>query len=241
VRHLRKPLWLGAVASFGATIITFMVMRGIVNAFASFGERLEVIVSLIAIGVLLLIMNWFFHQVYWNEHLASFHKQKHQLAGVAVGQTVGLFLLGFTALYREGFETALFLQSLVLQSDVAIVTLGSLAALVLVAIIGALVFLAQTKLPHKKMLVFTGLMMCVVLGMMVGNTVHKMQIVGWMPIHPLPVEFPYWFGMWLGTYATLEGIALQIIAVTAVIGSYFLAENMKHKDMRRKAEQPQMT
>ncbi len=237
VRHLRKPLWLGAVASFGATIVTFMIMRSIVNAFASFGERLEVIVSLVAIGVLLLIMNWFFHQVYWNEHLASFHKQKHQLAGVAVGQTVGLFLLGFTALYREGFETALFLQSLVLQSDVGIVTLGSLAALVLVVIIGTLVFVAQTKLPHKKMLVFTGLMMCVVLGMMVGNTVHKMQIVGWMPIHPLPVTFPNWLGMWLGTYATLEGIALQVIAVTAVIGSYFLAESMKHKEMRLKAQQ----
>jgi high-affinity iron transporter len=76
---------------------------------------------------------------------------------------------------------------------------------------------------------------------MVGNTVHKMQVVGWMPIHPLPVEFPYWLGMWFGTYATLEGIVLQIIAVTAVIGSYFLAEGMKHREMQRKSEQPQLT
>jgi high-affinity iron transporter len=234
VRHLRRPLWMGAAASFVATIITFVVMSRILNAFAVFGEKLEAIVSVIAVAVLLVIMNWFFHNVYWNDHLANFHKKKHSLMGANVGQGIGLMVLGFTAMYREGFETVLFMQSLVLQSGTWIVVGGASLALVLVSLVGVLVFVMQTKLPHKKMLIATDGMICVVLFVIVGNTTHLLQVVGWMPIHPLPLAFPYWSGLWFGTYATLEGIGLQVVSVTFVIGSYFVAEGLKHRELNRK-------
>ena len=44
-----------------------------------YGEKLEAVVGLIAIGVLLLITNWFFHKVYWTEWIASFHRQRRKL------------------------------------------------------------------------------------------------------------------------------------------------------------------
>ena len=239
VRHLRRPLWLGALASFGATIVTFMVMGSILNAFAAYGEKLSAVVSVIAVAVLLVIMNWFFHNVYWNDHLASFHKKKHQLLGANIGQGFGLAVLGFTAMYREGFETVLFLQSLVLQSGPAIVIGGAAVALVAVVGIGALVFVMQTKLPHKKMLIATGGMICAVLFVIVGNTVHILQVVGWMTIHPLPIALPYWAGLWLGTFATWEGVLLQILAVSFVLGSYFIAEGLKHRQQNRRVSSAQ--
>ncbi len=235
VRHLRRPLWVGAIAALFASALTFLIMRGIVNAFAVFGERLEAVVSVIAVVVLLIIMNWFFHNVYWNDRLASFHKQKHSLLGVSTGQGLGLLVLGFTAMYREGFETALFLQSLVLQSGVSSVLSGTAVALAAVTVVGVLVFALQTKLPHKKMLVFTGVLICAVLWVMVGNTVHIWQVVGWLPIHAIGNGFPAAIGLWLGTFATWEGILIQTVAVTLVIGSYFLAEGLKHRTMQQKA------
>ena len=234
VRHLRRPLWLGAITALFATAITFLIMRGVVNAFAVYGEKLAAVVSVIAIIVLLIIMNWFFHNIYWNDRLANFHKQKHSLMGVVTGQGLGLFILGLTAMYREGFETALFLQSLVLQAGLSSVLLGTAAALVGVGVVGVLVFALQTKLPHKKMLVFTGVMICAVLWIMVGNTVHIWQVVGWLPIHAIGNGFPAALGLWLGTFATWEGLILQSLAVTAVIGSYFLAEGLKHRATRQK-------
>ncbi len=231
VRHLRKPLWMGAAASFGATIVTFMVMQRILNAFAVFGEKLEAIVSVVAVAVLLVIMNWFFHNVYWNDHLANFHKKKHQLMDANIGQGLGLAVLGFTAMYREGFETVLFMQSLVLQSGLIPVISGAAVALVLVSLVGAAVFILQTKLPHKKMLIATGGMICLVLFVIVGNTTHLLQVVGWMSIHPLPVALPFWTGLWFGTYATYEGIIFQVVAVTFVVGSYFVAEALKRKEL----------
>lgn len=242
VRHLRRPMWLGAAAAFGATAVTWFVMQGALSLLGRYGEKLEAVVSLVAIGVLLLIMNWFFHQVYWTDRMASFQKHKHELThsssgtggGVLRAQWWGLAVLGFTSIYREGFETTLFLQSLVLQAGAASVLSGTAIGLALVIGVGVAVFKWQAKLPMKKLLIWTGALIAVVLAVMVGNTVHTMQLVGWLPVHPLPFELPANLGLWLGLHATWEGVLLQVGSVAAVIGSFFAAEALKTRELRQR-------
>jgi high-affinity iron transporter len=80
------------------------------------------------------------------------------------------------------------------------------------------------------MLVVTGVLIGAVLLVMVGNTVHVLQIVGWAPLHPIrTMTLPYWSGLWFGLYATWEGLALQAAAAIFVIGSYVLAEEMQKR------------
>ena len=93
--------------------------------------------------------------------------------------------MGFTSIYREGFETVLFLQALVLEAGTPVVLGGVALGLAATFLIGFLVFALQARLPHKKMLIVTGIMIGGVLLVMVGNTVHVLQVVGWMPIHPI--------------------------------------------------------
>ncbi|HEU5099425.1 MAG TPA: FTR1 family protein [Roseiflexaceae bacterium] len=237
-RRFRRPLWWGAAGAFLASALTWLLARELLTSLARYGERLEAIVSLIAIGVLLLITNWFFHKVYWTGWIASFHTKKRQLIGGDVGQWLGLALLGFTSIYREGFETVLFLQALVLEAGGGVVLSGVALGLAGTLLVGFVVFALQAKLPYKKMLIATGIMIGAVLLQMVGNTVHVMQVVGWMPIHPIRwLELPYWAGMWFGLYATWEGIGLQASAAVFVIGSYVLAERLQH----RQAKQPRPT
>ncbi|MFC4426739.1 FTR1 family protein [Deinococcus navajonensis] len=235
VVHLRRPMWLGALGAGVATAATWFVMQGALSLLGRYGEKLEAVVSLIAIGVLLLIMNWFFHQVYWTDRMAAFQKHKHELThgGSAMrAQWLGLAVLGFTSIYREGFETVLFLQSLVLQAGAASVLGGTALGLAAVVGVGLLVFRLQAKLPMKKLLVWTGMLICAVLGVMVGNTVHTLQLVGWLPVHPLPLGLPGWLGLWLGLHATWEGVVLQALSVAAVIGSFFAAEALKERELR---------
>lgn len=241
VRHLRRPMWLGAAAAFGATAVTWFVMQGALSLLGRYGEKLEAVVSLVAIGVLLLIMNWFFHQVYWTDRMASFQKHKHELThggGAASGtmraQWWGLAVLGFTSIYREGFETTLFLQSLVLQAGAASVLGGTAVGLALVIGVGVAVFRWQAKLPMKKLLIWTGVLIAAVLAVMVGNTVHTLQLVGWLPVHPLPFELPASLGLWLGLHATWEGVLLQVGSVVAVVGSFFAAEALKTRELRQR-------
>ena len=236
-RRLRKPMWWGAGVAGIVSVLTWMLAQGLLTSLARYGETLEAIVSLIAIGVLLLITNWFFHQNYWTDHIAGLHAKKKGLAGGAAGQWLGLAMLGFTSVYREGFETVLFLQALVLEGGIAIIVLGTLIGLAATLLIGVVLFRLQVRLPYKKMLIVTGIFIGMVLLTMVGNTVHVLQLVGWLPLHPIRfITLPYWLGMWFGLYATWEGIVLQVVAGAFVIGSYFVAEQMQKRTITQRSQ-----
>ena len=143
-------------------------------------------------------------------------------------------MLGLTSVYREGFETVLFLQSLQLSAGTATVLEGAGLGLAMTFAVGAVTFYFQRKLPYKKMLIVTGVFIGFVLVVMVGQTVRTMQGTGWVPITPIDIELPYWPGLWLGIYPTVETIGAQIAAAVFVIGSYFLAQEMKVKGPRRR-------
>lgn len=231
-RPYRRPLVAGAGLALLGAVVTWLIFSSILEVLLPLGERLEAVVSLIAIAVLLLITNWFFHKHYWTGWMANFHTQKSKILGGAavVGPSVGLLLLGFTSVYREVFETVLFLQSLVLDAGASVVLEGVAIGLAATAVVGFITFKLQVRLPYKQMLVFTGVLIGVVLVTMVGNTVHVFQVVGWLPITPISgVYLPYWLGRWFGVFATWQGIILQIAAASFVIGSYFLAERLNQR------------
>jgi high-affinity iron transporter len=74
--------------------------------------------------MLLVILNWFFHKTYWTGHRPACTANRpcswaRGLRAVArAGHT------GLSSVYREGFETVLFVQALVLATDVATVLTG---------------------------------------------------------------------------------------------------------------------
>ena len=220
----RRPLYLGAAAALVASAATGVAARLLVHSFRMLGERLEAIVSLVAIAVLLLITNWFFHEVYWSGWIARFHGHKRTLLAGVAGQAVGFALLGFVSVYREGFETALFLQALFLRAGADTVLAGVLLGGAAVAAVGVLTLHLEKKLPHKKMLVVTGVLIGTVLITLVGSTVHVMQAVLWVPVTPIVgLAMPYWLGNWFGIYPTWQTCIGQLVAVAFVLGSYYTA------------------
>src|SRR5215213_859827 len=230
-RKYRKPMWLGSLLALLATMLTWLLAHEILQSLARYGEKLEAVVSLIAIAILLVIMNWFFHKTYWTSWLANFHATKRRLLNQETGLFLGLIVLGFTSVYREGFEIVLFLQALVLEGGVTVVLMGVLGASIAVALVGMIVFRLQKNLPYMKILVITGILIGSVLLQMVGSTIHVLQVVGWLPIHVIQGwDLPHWLGTWFGIYATWEGLIFQFAAMVFVIGSYYLAEGLrKHR------------
>ena len=176
--------------ALGASVVTWVVAQTVLGSLARYGEKLEAVVSLVAIGVLLLILNWFYHRVYWQENLQDLHRRKKSiLAGaglsLAAAQVVGLVALGFTSVYREGFETTLFLQALTLEAGAWTVLQGVMIGFAAVVAVFFLVVSLERRLPHKKMLIVTGVMITWVLVVLVGQTVQVMQKVGWIPVTPI--------------------------------------------------------
>jgi high-affinity iron transporter len=233
-RTRRKPMLIGALLALLASVLTFVLAQTLLTELARYGEKLEAIVGLVAVGVLLLVLNWFFHRVYWTGHISKFHKRRRRLLAAAGGglvsvQALGFVLLGFSTVYREGFETVLFLQALELNSGLVVVLEGVLLGAVAVAAVAVATFVLERKLPYRKMLIVTGVLLTAVLVIMVGKTARTMQGVGWLSITPIDVELPYWTGLWLGAFPTVETTLAQIGAGVFVIGSYLLAERLKRR------------
>jgi high-affinity iron transporter len=238
-RRYRRPLLGGAALALAASVVTWIIAQTVLGSLQRYGEKLEAVVSLVAIAVLLLILNWFYHRVYWQENLQDLHRKKKTiLAGVglslAAAQVAGLVALGFTSVYREGFETTLFLQALTLEAGALTVLEGVVIGLVATLAVGVLVVSLERKLPHKKMLMVTGVMITWVLVVLVGQTVQVLQKVGWMPVTPIEgLELPYSAGVWFGLYPTWEGLLAQTAAGVFVIGSYFAAEAVRKRRRTR--------
>jgi high-affinity iron transporter len=137
-----------------------------------------------------------------------------------------LILLGFTSLYREGFEVVLFLQSYHLRLGGEVVLKGALLGLVLTGMVAVLTFVLQQRLPYRKMLITTGILLGVVLLVMVGEQAQEMQLAHWIPTTPigfLQTSIPQWMGVWFAVFPTVETLVAQLIAAVLVIGSYFAA------------------
>jgi high-affinity iron transporter len=226
-----KPVALGAGFSFLASIATWFIVVAIISSISAPALHVQAATGLLAIVVLLVIMNWFFHKVYWTGWIAVHNRRKRDLTETS-GRTRqaifrGLVLLGFTSIYREGFEIVLFLQSLRLRAGASVVLAGVSIGLALTIIVAVLTFVAHRRLPYKRMLVLTGVMLGGVLLVMVGEQAQEMQQAGWLSETHFNLAMPAWLNVWFGVFPTFESIGLQLFAGVLVVGSYFIASRMR--------------
>ena len=112
--------------------------------------------------MLLVVMNWFFHRVYWTGWIAHHHKRRRGLLAASGDQVamrrvlLGFALLGFTSIYREGFEVVIFLQNLRVTFGSSVVLEGVTLGCLFTAAVGVLTFALHQKLPYSRLLIITG-------------------------------------------------------------------------------------
>ncbi|MBW0000442.1 MAG: iron permease [Verrucomicrobia bacterium] len=234
-----RPVAAGAGIGFLATIATWFIAVGILQDLTEnvSALNLQAATGLLAVLVLLVVMNWFFHKFYWGGWITLHNRKKKELLGHVDDALLsrnrlllGLALLGFSSFYREGFEVVLFLQSYRLRLGNELVMAGSAVGLLLSGTVAVLTFVAHRRLPYRKMLVLTGIMLGGVLIVMVGEQVQEMQLAHWIStteIKPLTDMLPAWCGTWFSVYPTVETITGQLLAAGLVIGSYFVARSHK--------------
>ena len=236
-RGHRRPVALGAGLAFVASLITWFIAVQIVGSLSDNMNALDLqaATGLLAVIVLLVIMNWFFHKIYWGGWIRAHNRRRKALLenarSIEISQRHlwwGLILLGFTSLYREGFEVVLFLQSYNLRLGGGVVLKGALLGIVLSGMVAVLTFVLQRRLPYRKMLITTGILLGMVLLVMVGEQAQEMQLAHWIPttqIDRLANVIPPWMGMWFAVFPTVETLVAQLIAAVLVVGSYYAARH----------------
>jgi high-affinity iron transporter len=238
-RSKRRPVVVGAGVAFGATIVTWFVVQALLDVASPLGPRLEAITGFVAIVVLLVVLNWFVHRVYWTDWIGRHHRRRQRLlTQTGAAALIGLVALGFTTVYREGFEVVLFLQNLQVRNGTATVLEGVAIGLACTAVVGVITFWLHHKLPYRRMLILTGAMVALVLMVMIGGTALSFMDLGWLPSHPTPFSVPEWMGSWFEIYPYWETIGAQLLAGALVVGSYLLAEHVKVRRRVRRGERP---
>jgi high-affinity iron transporter len=232
--RLRRPVATGAGVGLAASVATWFLAILVIGALGGPGLDVQAATGLLAVAVLLVVMNWFFHKIYWTGWISAHNRVRRRIATPEAGRRalLGLAILGFTSVYREGFEVVLFLQALRLKAGSTTVLEGVALGFAFTLAAGAITFSAQHRLPYRRMLVATGVLLGFVLLVMVGESVQEMQLAGWLPTTPIGVNFPGFVGLWFATFPTVEGLLAQVGAAGLVIGSYFVAERTRRPARR---------
>jgi high-affinity iron transporter len=242
-RVYRRPVVGGSTLALGAGVLTWFGVVWLIGRFHGSELSIQAATGIPALIVLLIVMNWFFHKVYWTGWIAHHHRRRRGLLGADAETTqrrmlLGLALLGFTSVYREAFEIVIFLQSLREIYGAGVVLEGVVIGLLFTAAVGVLTFGLHQRLPYRRLLIITGVLLLFVLLVQVGEEVNEMQLAGWIgttEIHWLSI--PGWMGTWFSLFNNWETFAAQFLALAIVIGSYLLAQYLRVWRPRRQGEQ----
>jgi high-affinity iron transporter len=238
----RRPVATGGAIGLAATFATWFIVVAILSQVNLPEYQLQAATGWLAVIVLLVVMNWFFHKIYWTGWIQVHNRQKRRLMRLPGDARqkllLGLALVGFASVYREGFEVVLFLQSWRLEAGIWAVAAGAGIGLFLTGAVGAITFVGHHRLPYKRMLVLTGVMLGVVLLVMVGEEINEMQLAQWMSTTPLPGNpvWPDWMGTWFSLFPNWETLIAMAVSAVLVLGSYFGASYLRVIRPKRRGE-----
>jgi high-affinity iron transporter len=217
--NYKRPLTWGAITALGATAVTWVLATVVLEIAPVSRELLEAVTALAAVGVLIVVSFWLISRL---EHRRRMEFMRARVASaMAAGTTLAFAGLGFTAVYREGFETVLFYQALALfaQGLMLWVVLGAVTAAVALGGVGYAILGLGKRLPLKPMLI-TGAGILLLLSVaFVGNAVRSLQSADYMAATPVDwPRFPVFVAELTGIHPTSEGLVIQ----AALLGLYAL-------------------
>lgn len=174
----RWYVWLGA----GAALALSVALGGALEATATTlsGRALEAFegsAMLLAVGILTWMLFWMRQQA---THVGARLRRQVDLA-LQRGSTLALAALAFTAVGREGLETALFLFAGSGREDAAAYWLGALAGLGFAAALAAAFYAGSARLPLAAFFNVTGVLLIVLAAGLLVNGLKELHEVGAVP------------------------------------------------------------
>src|SRR6202012_1990550 len=146
-------------------------------------------------------------------------------------------LRGFPAVYRECFEIVIFLQNLRQIYGPGVVLEGVVIGLLFTGAVGVLTFVMHARLPYKKLLIITGVLLLVVLLVQVGEEVNEMQLAGWIGWgHISWLGLPGWVGTWFSLFNNWPTFLPPFLAIAVGVGSYVGGQYLRVWRPRRRGQ-----
>lgn len=219
--------WIAAIALGAAT--WFVAERALSGADR---ELMEGWISLLACGVLVYVSFWILSKrdsTMWMNYLMEKLRRKSSVGALTV------ITVSFFAVYREVFETVLFLQALKLHApgDGAWLLGGCAAAVAVLLLVAQAVFYFGKRLPLQAFFSTTGYLLCLLAVVFLGQGIHSLGEAGLVDLKPVR----FWTIPNLGIFP-FRGTLLPQLALVAVYLSAFLVFKFRPHWLSAPAETP---
>jgi len=204
----------GWIAAVLIGIVLWMLSGKVIAQASSHMAMVEGVVSLIAVFMLLYIGFW----LHGKSEIGKWKAYVNKLVKGAVseGSLFGLASLAFFVVFREVFESVLFLSALNIESggnQSNAIVLGVLLAFAIVMVFAFVVLKFSTKLPIPKLFKISAIVMGILAIILAGKGVHSLQEIGYMPIH----GFHFTRIEQLGIFPTVETVVAQVVILIVVL------------------------
>ena len=203
-------LFIGVASMF---FINLIVSMGSQNR-----ELMEGIGSLLAV-ILLLYIGFWLHSKTEVKKWKEFVETKIQRLVNGKNMT-GLFAISFIVVFREAFESAIFLSAVNLEVEQGSkngLYFGAISSLVVVLLLAWIAVRFTAKLPIRKLFVYSAMTMAVLAVVLVGKGIHALQESGYSSITQIPVNLKLSL---LGIYPTIETFIAQVVILIFTILLY---------------------
>jgi len=212
-----KHLHAGWVAALLLGIATWIASSTLIEISGAQREVTEGLTALLSAAVLL-------YAGYWL-HSRSNASRWQSFIGEQVSDALsrrtlfGIALVSFLAVYREVFETVLFMQTLWIQSEAVSrsgLVAGVAAAAIVLAFLAWVISRYSARLPLKLFFSLSSLFLAALAVIFAGKGVAALQAAGEFPTDPLAISgIPS-----LGIYPSIQGVALQALLVVVIVASF---------------------
>jgi high-affinity iron transporter len=219
----RRPILWGMAGAVAATVVTFVVLRTVLSALPFGREILEAVTAMVAVVMLFYVSFWLIarlEQKRWLEFLRA-----RVWTAISVGSTTALALVGFTAVYREGFETALFYQAL-LSFGPGLgtwVVAGLASGIVALSVVAWIIFRLGRRVPIKAFLSSAVVLLMATSVAFLGNAVRSLQEADVIGLHRWPgwPRAPIFLSQSLGYWPSRETLAAQAVLIAIYAAGAF--------------------
>jgi high-affinity iron transporter len=223
--QFKRPILYGVGLALVATAATVFLLQALFAIAPASREVMSAVTALVAVALLFWVSFWLIARLEhrrWMEFLKA-----RVWTAVSIGSTASLILIGFTAVYREGFETVLFYQALLsFGTGLGIwMALGFVCGVVALTACGFAIFRLGRRLPIKAFLsVAVGLIMLTSVAFL-GNAVAALQeadAVGYTRLEGWP-RLPIYLAEATGYRPTTQTVVAQIgLILVYLLGALYM-------------------
>ena len=214
----RRPVAGGVFAALGGSFALWFAVGRLFALSTLQRELLEGLSALAAAAVLVYVTHWIFRKSYVGDWIADIRRKAAAAANVTEDGGRGylgwftLFSLSFLVVFREGFETVLFYEALLIDAPALPVLAGLAVGGVLATGTGYVMLGLEARLPVSAFFRLTGAMLAVLCVVLVGSGIRGLQTAALVSATPV-AWFPdrSWLQIYLGLYPVGEALLAQAV------------------------------